>query len=148
MMISAVRKKYVVMAAALAVTAAFLTTASFTQGAPGPQANNQSVQKLLEERLSVLEQLVKVEVEAYRRDEVQFDSVADANRHLIEAQLELATGREERIRLWESFLKLMAETHKMAEASHRAGRGSLGDVLKSKAMRLKAEAELMRERGQ
>ena len=36
----------------------------------------------------------------------------------------------------------------MAEASHRAGRGSLGDVLKSKAMRLKAEAELMRERGQ
>ena len=146
-MLSAVRKEHFVIALVVVATASG-TTARLTQGAPHPETNNRSIQKLLQERLSVLEELVKVEVEAYHRCEVKFDSVADANRQLIKAQLELATRPEERIRLRESFLKLMGETHKMAEASYRASRGSLGDVLTSKAMRLKAEAELMRERGQ
>ncbi len=102
--------------------------------------------ELMQERRAVLEQLVKVQSESYQRGEAGFESVVTAREDLLHAELELETRREERIKLLETFVEVAAQWEKMVMQRYRAGHVSVADVLKGRALHLKAQVDLLRER--
>jgi hypothetical protein len=123
-----------------------LSCALVTLSAARPKATSDDVTTILGERLDVLRQVEGLQVEAYRRGEAPFDSVLAVQKEVIEASLELTDQKEERVRLLERLLNTMTEFERMAQQRHQAGLAVFVDVLKAKAARLKAQAELIRER--
>ena len=106
----------------------------------------QQVEDLLNERIKVLEQIVNLQQAAYQRGGAGIDEVLSAQIDVFVARLELAKTRQERIALRRN----LAEAAKVLEAAakqrfeHRAGTEQ--DYLKAKALRLRAQADLLRER--
>ena len=113
--------------------------------APTP-ATADSIVEHLQKHQFVLSQLVKVQTEASRNGKTGLESVVQARQQLLLVELELATSREERIKLLERSIKLASELEKIAEAKHKSGNGSAADILSSQSDRLKVEIRLVRER--
>jgi hypothetical protein len=72
--------------------------------------------KLLEDRRSVLQQVVELQRASYHRGEAKFDSVLLANKELMESELELAERPAQRIEIYERLVKTMQE---MEDVLHR-----------------------------
>lgn len=99
----------------------------------------------LQKRRSVLEQLVEIQVQAYQVGEAGFDSVVRAREQFLSAELELATGYDDRIKLLEASVKTTEDFEGLVTAAYHAGKAGQGDVLESQALHLQAQARLMRE---
>jgi outer membrane protein TolC len=99
------------------------------------------------ERRETLRQLVKAAEQHYRSGNTTLPSVIRASNLLLEAELEAAKTKAERIALYEKMVENLRELEKVAEAGYKAGVRPMDDVLEARAARLKAEIQLAREKG-
>ena len=103
------------------------------------------VEKLLRQRLQVLIEAARLQQEAYKAGEVRFDAVASLQLDVLAARLELAKKSDERIKIRRETLEMAAQIEKFTTRLLRANEATQVDVLKAKALRLRAEADLKRE---
>lgn len=102
--------------------------------------------RLLQERRDVLRQIADLQGKAYESGQARFDSLLLAQSDLFEAELELAEQRPQRIEICERLVKTMEGIEAVTQRLHSSGEVGTVDVLRSKAARLKAQAQLASER--
>ena len=104
------------------------------------------IEKILRERLGVLQEAATLQREAYRSGTVGFSSTLAAEKAVLEAELELATSGPDRVRIREQMLKNAETLEKTAEELVRSAEAPRGDLLSARANRLRAQADLLIER--
>jgi hypothetical protein len=105
-----------------------------------------AIEGLLKQRRDTLQEMVDFAEEQYRAGHVQQDAVVRASESLIEAELDLATDKTERIALRERRLEIMKRMEEYTKAQREVAKANNAEVLAATAERLKAEIELLRER--
>jgi hypothetical protein len=103
------------------------------------------LESLLKERRDVVRKLVEIVNRRYQTGMVTQESVILASNLLLDAELELARTKAERIAVCQKLVGNLRQLEQAAEARHERTMGSADDVLKAKAARLKAEIQLVRE---
>ncbi len=104
-----------------------------------------ALERLLSQRRDTLQELVDFVELQYREGHAQLDAVVRASESLIDAQLDLAVDKSERIALRERRVENMKRLEELAKASRDVARVNNAEVLSATATRLKAEIELLRE---
>ena len=133
-----------------------VTTIVFAQAIPSSAADdskkkatanhaNVHVRTLLKKRLDVLQQIAKLRRAAYLQGEAGLNSVIRSQLDVLDAQLELAVKPAERIAIRKMVLKHARELEAAAKTRFQAKQATSIDVLRAKAFRLRAEADLLRE---
>lgn len=142
------RKNWIVIALVTMVMCIVVLTLNF--GAIGQESKSDDskkrVNELLQERLTVLDQIAKLQRKLYEQGEASIDSVLTAETEVLVGKLELATTRDERIAIRESLVEISRQLEAIAKKTVEAAEGAQSDVLKAKALRLRSEADLIRER--
>jgi hypothetical protein len=120
---------------------------------PLPQQNEtaKQVESLLKERRDTFRQLVDMLGQQHRAGIVTEVSVLRATDQLLDAELDLASTKAERIAIREKLVANLRKLEKLIEGMVQAGvRGAdaptIEDALRAKAARLKAEIQLLREK--
>lgn len=103
------------------------------------------VNKLLTERRDVLRDRARILEASFREGNQTLESVTAARIALIDADLELADSKADRVRLRESYLDNVKTLELYAKSMFEAGRQSRVAVLGARAERLNAEVNLLRE---
>lgn len=111
----------------------------------GDNNNDPDIEKILRERLVVLQEAAELQRAAYQSGTASFFSMLAAKQTVLDAELELATTSEDRVRIRDQSLKNAEEFEKAAEEHVKSGEGSRMDLLSAKANRLRATADLMLE---
>jgi len=104
------------------------------------------VERLLRQRLTVLEEVANLEEQAYRTGSTSFSSTLVARQAVLEAKLELAKDAAERVQIREEMLKSAQALERAAEALTKAAEAPRTNLLAASANRLRAEADLLLER--
>jgi uncharacterized protein (TIGR03067 family) len=107
------------------------------------EAAGTELEKLLQERQEVLKEAVDVALAGYKVLRVDYMTVLEVQRDLIQAQLEQAT-REQKIALYKRLIENWGEVEEIATVQRQAGRGTQLEILKARAARLEAQIELVR----
>lgn len=110
------------------------------------KAIDPDVEKILRERLVVLQEAAKLQREAHRSGAAAFSATIDADRAVLDAELELATTKAERVRIREAMLKTATTLEMTVSELAKAAETTQADVLRARANRLRAEADLALER--
>jgi hypothetical protein len=100
--------------------------------------------KLLKERLAVVRQIAKLAADEYKAGTGSFDGVREANRMVLQAELERCDSDKGRVAVLEKFV---AEARKLEEHAGRLSKTGMAPTrtaLKAKADRLQAEIALER----
>jgi outer membrane protein TolC len=113
--------------------------------AQGPSLDP-DVEKILRERLVVLQEAAALQREAYRSGTASLTSLLATDQDVLEAELELAKSARDRVRIREEMLKLAETLEKAAEQLAKAKEAPRTDLLSARASRLRATADLMLER--
>jgi hypothetical protein len=117
---------------------------AFEPRAGAEQPKESKVKALLKERLAILRELAANTTKGYKQGSVSMKEVHEANETVLQAELELAETREERIPILEKFVA-EAKNHE-EHVAPAAKQGQPVPLLEAKAHRLKAEIALERER--
>ena len=104
------------------------------------------VEKILRERLTVLEEAVKLRSEAHRTGSATLSSMLVANQAVLEAELELASKAADRVRIRKDLLKNAEMLEKAVEELVKSAEAPRMDLLSARANRLRAKADLLLER--
>ena len=110
------------------------------------RALDPEVEKLLRQRLVVLEEAAKLTQEAYRAGQAEFAGTLAAQQSVLEAKLELAKGVTERLQVREEMLKNAVSLEQTAEQLVKAAEAPRMNLLTAQANRMRAEADLLLER--
>lgn len=105
----------------------------------------QRIADLQAERIKTLGDVVKALERMYRTGVVDLQRLLAGRSELIEARLELATTKAERLALLKEHLDLAKRDEEVAQARLRDGSGSEVDYLQARATRLQREVSLLRE---
>jgi outer membrane protein TolC len=132
-------KRLTLVAAGLSL---WLSTAALAQ----QPALDPEVEKILRERLAVLEEAARLFQQAYSAGQTSLAGTLSANKELFEAQLELARTPAERVQVREQILKNAEALEQAVEKIVQAGEGPRMDLLRARAARLRAQADLVQER--
>jgi outer membrane protein TolC len=114
---------------------------AFATAADSPEAK-----KLLMERRNVLKEVNDIQRRGYERGELQLPDLLLTNRDLLEAELELADDKSQRIAICERLVKTFEDIEAISQRRQASGEVTIMDTLNSKAARLKAQARLANER--
>jgi outer membrane protein TolC len=117
------------------------------QAVPKQNASGDPLQDLLKQRRDTLRELVDYLEAAFRQGVGSAESVALASSELLDAELDMAQSKAERIAIREKMVENLKEQEKMVEARNQAGMSRPGEMLRARAGRLKAEIDLLREKG-
>lgn len=101
---------------------------------------------LHDERREALRTIVKARLAEYEAGRGTFVIFLEVSRQLLDAELELASKRAERLALYERHLKLVEKCAEVNEALFKAGRLSLPDYASGKAGYLADEIRHLREK--
>lgn len=103
---------------------------------------------LLKERRETLRQLSQEVEQRYRSGLATLDSVIRASNLLLEAELDLAKTKAERVALCEKLVANLRQLETILESKHKVGAqgGETANVLDARAARLKAEIQLAHEK--
>ena len=104
------------------------------------------VEKILRERLEHLRYCAISENSLLKTARGSFDRLINANRLVLEAELELAKTPAERIEAREKLLKHAEELEETAVARLEAGLISTSEMRLAKAIKLRAQADLLIEK--
>ena len=107
--------------------------------------DDRSLEDVLTERTKTLQQIVVFERISYQSGNTSFGSLVEAEQDLLEAELQQAQMKDDRILLRKKALKLAKDREKQIEERVKFGDRSKVDALKARAVRLKLEADLLRE---
>ena len=87
---------------------------------------------------------VQVAEQEYRTGRLDFESVLGLRRDLLNAELELAASREERIKLYKQFVEYATAWVETATELYKSGQVTQVDVLRAKAALLQSQIDLER----
>jgi len=104
------------------------------------------VEKILRERLIVLQEAAKLQREAHRTGSAALTTTVEMDNAVLEAELELATTKGERVRVREEMLKIAESLETTVSQLAKANEVTSVDVLRARANRLRAAADLAIER--
>jgi outer membrane protein TolC len=104
------------------------------------------VEKLLRERLVILQEAAKLRREAYRTGTTSLTSTLATDGAVLEAELELAKTPAERVKVREEMLKNAETLEKATEQLASAAETPRMELLTARANRLRAAANLLMER--
>lgn len=125
---------------------AFLAAAAcFFSAGTNISADEGEVQRLLRERMAVLEKIVEFRRAAYDVGVGELKALLDAQRDVAAAKVELAATRDERMAALRELVKVSKAAEERAKIQFEAGRSTQLDSLVAASFRLKAESELARE---
>ena len=124
-----------------------LTPAIQAQAQPSGQDASAQLKSLMEERRDALDKAVTILSSMYRVGTATFDQVVSAMAKLADAELELAKTKDERIAVYRKQVESWRDAEKVCQARLQAGTATEVNVLEAKSERLKAEIQLLRERG-
>lgn len=121
--------------------------AARVQAAEKPAAGKRDakLQKLLQERRDVLFKQFEFVKEAIRVKESSHQDLIRAATNLLEAELELATTAQARVKLLQGHVETLMKAEQNTSAMYKAGVTSISVVLELQAERLKAQIRLHRE---
>ena len=120
-----------------------LVSASFeAQG----QGLDPDVEKILRERLVVLRETAKLQREAHRIGAAALTAIVETDKTVLDAELELAATKAERVRVREEMLKIAETLETTVSQLAKANEAPHVDMLRARANRLRAAADLALER--
>jgi outer membrane protein TolC len=105
-----------------------------------------AVQSLLKERLKVLQEIAELRTTAFEAGQVGMTAVLAAQREVTLAKIELAAALAERVAAREELVAIAKRMEETTAARYEASVASRVEVLEAKAFRLRAEADLAREK--
>jgi len=103
------------------------------------------IESLLTERLETLRQIVKHATEQYVAGQIEIDNLIRARLSLLDAELETASTRAQRTRVYGERLKFFRDLEGAVKQQQLAGTTTMARMLSVKAERLEAEIVLLRE---
>ena len=131
--------------AMVALMSALFESVVGDEDAPATTTQEQ-IAVLQAERIKTLQRAVKVLQGMYESGVVDITRLFAARNDLIEAQLELATEKAERLLLFNEHLQLARAEEEAARIRFRSGAGSEADYLRAVATRLQREISLLQEK--
>jgi len=105
---------------------------------------NANVRALQQERVDVLQRAVELALEQYRAGTLDYRSVHATQRDLLDAQLDIAETREERIGVLRSQLKVAKGSLAISEMRFESGQTSKLDVYQAKSAAIRIEIQLLK----
>jgi len=99
-------------------------------------------EKKLQERLTVLEEIARHELAAYKGGQATFTDVLSARKEVLQAKLELTKDPAKRVEILDEQVKLAKELEETVKRLVEAKEMPKVKLLKVTAARLKAEADL------
>jgi hypothetical protein len=132
-----------------AMGAAVVVGFSFGADPPrsSPEGGTGQLQSLRKERRDTLRKLVDAAESKYNSGKATLECVLRASELLLEAELDLAATKTERIAVREKLVANLRQVEKAAQMRHHAGVAPIEESLQAKAARLKAEIQLQCEQG-
>jgi hypothetical protein len=126
------------------IVAVALASAAGAKDKPNDQIeeSTKKIKELRTERIDILTKLVDRTSAQFQRAQGSYEDVLEAQTLLLQARLDAAEKESERVKLYETAIKLLTQTEKVAQAHIAAGRGTEAAVLKIKARRLEVEIKL------
>lgn len=107
--------------------------------------SNATIKELLTQRRDTLAERVKVLKRQHTAGTMTVDSFLSARDQLLDAELELATGTEQRLKLYRERLNNMRKLEDAVKQRFEVGAGTLESTLSTTAARLQAKIDLLRE---
>jgi outer membrane protein TolC len=104
------------------------------------------IRDLLQQRRDTLANLVQLEMAAFSVGVTTSDTIFDAQRQLIDAELELAGTSEQRLAVLQEQVELAKKLENQVRARVDQGASPRRDLLRAQANRLRAAILLARER--
>jgi outer membrane protein TolC len=104
------------------------------------------VEKILRQRLVILQEAAKLKREGYRTGSTALTSVLATDQSVLEAELELARSTADRVRVREDMLKIAEMLEEVTEKLASAAETPRMELLAARANRLRAAADLLLER--
>jgi outer membrane protein TolC len=101
------------------------------------------VEAILRERVKVLREAADLLQDRHKNGGTNVDQVMDAERAVIEAELDLALSTPERIKLLEKLVENATAFEKLVERRHEVAAASTVDLRVATAIRLRAQADLL-----
>jgi hypothetical protein len=132
--------------AALVLAGGVATWCGTSPRAVAADGSDTKVKALLKERHATLEMAAQVTSEDYKHAKVSFRQVEEANRAVLNAELDLCETDKERAAVLEKMLAEARNYERIVEEVRNAARASYADVLKARADRLQVEITLERAR--
>ena len=111
-----------------------------------PETATTKIRRLQLERIEVLRESVKFVTVAYRQGTLDFERVVSSQRKWLDAKLEVAETRAERISVLAEQLKLAQQLLEFADQKFRVGLSTQLGVWEAKSAALRIEIELMKLR--
>jgi hypothetical protein len=149
-MLTSFRASAVVLAIAIAcvVKVGFLPSAGANEADVPKEGNPAQLNKLRTERVETLREHVKATRAAHDTDTVPLENLLTANQELLDAELELAATRQERLAIYEKTVDHTKQLETKIKALFDVGArgGEAEKYFHSKAARLRVEIALERER--
>lgn len=139
---SAVISSLCVVVASLGVMLSSQTAGSQDEKPTSPE---NKINSLMVERRDTLRQLVDSVTAQYKAGRTTLDNVIRARNGLLDAELEIAKTKTERIRIHEERVKNFRDLENAIKQRYTVGKGTHEEMLTAKAARLKSEIEFLRE---
>ena len=112
---------------------------------PTDSDSDASLSALLTQRRDTLEKRVEVLEYMLAQGKVEATAVFAARDQLLDAELQLAETKEQRLALHRTRIDNMRELEELIKRRHKAGQSPLEAALSTTAARLQAEIDLLRE---
>ena len=106
---------------------------------------NAKVRTLQQERVDILQRAVELALKQYRAGALDFRSVHATQSDLLDAQLDMAKTREERISVLRSQLKVAKGAMAISEMRFESGQTSKLEVYQAKSAALRIEIQLLKQ---
>lgn len=110
---------------------------------PRVAAGEDELRRLLVQRYNIALDELKETCQDFRRNLATKATVFEAGRHLLQADLEMQTGPEGRVRVLEKALDLLRWYEKRLEQAHRDRLIPRADLLRTRYQRLSLEIKLL-----
>jgi hypothetical protein len=132
--------------AVFAILIAFspLTASVSRADEPKPPADEAKIKDLQKERLALLREMARLVGERFRNGQGTWEELREADRVLLNAELDDCGTDKERMDVLEKLLALAKDREKMTEQLTKAGQMRTGAAMLARADRLQAEIDLAR----
>ncbi|MHB8952043.1 MAG: TolC family protein [Pirellulaceae bacterium] len=107
------------------------------------KATSASIQKLMKERVETLQRLVKIMEQSYREGAVDFARVNSAQSALLEALVEAAQSKKERIELLKQYCSVLEGAVAIAQTKFEQGAVNESDAVQARAGLLLGKIRLL-----
>jgi hypothetical protein len=114
--------------------------------AKAPAKEADTLTALMQERLKLAQQEVKVCETLFQAGRVNFDALVPASKNLLKAELELSTKKADRLAAHERYVKMMEGWVEYVRRSKETGRASEVELLKAQYQLIDAKIDLEREK--